>query len=144
MRSSVSWLGAVSSCESFTSAPHGRGTLGRDGTDENARPGPVRSCSVKRWESEGDVPSGRSSSMRSMRCMGKKTTAGDDGLAVFDHGKQVVERGEFDSAQAQAFGGRARTAPQNFSRGLESVRITRAPRGKAVVAEALGIGKFGT
>ena len=33
----------------------------------------------KRWESDGRLPSGRSSSTRSMRCMGKKTTAGVKG-----------------------------------------------------------------
>src|SRR5208282_3374104 len=37
----------------------------------------------KRCDSDGRLPSGRSSSMRSMRCMGKKTTAGVNGSLSF-------------------------------------------------------------
>src|ERR1700689_4314288 len=81
----------------------------------------------KRWESEGRLPSGRSSSTRSMRCMGKNTTAGVKGSPS----RTMTVRSSNDASSAplrlRPLGERARIIPQNFSRGLHRVAMTRAP-----------------
>src|SRR6516164_10993565 len=81
----------------------------------------------KRCESEGRVPSGRSSSTRSMRCMGKNTTAGVKGSPS----RTMTVRSSKDASSAplrlRPSGAKARIIPQNFSRGLHNVAMTSAP-----------------
>src|ERR1700727_2568955 len=80
-----------------------------------------------RWERGGSPPSGRSSSTRSIRCMGKKTTAGVNGSPSLT----ITVRSSNDASAAplklRPSGASARIIPQNFSRGLLRVAITRAP-----------------
>src|SRR5246127_4937113 len=81
----------------------------------------------KRCDSEGRFPSGKSSSTRSMRCMGKKTTAGVNGSPS----RTITARSSKEASSAplrlSPSGASARIIPQNFSRGLHRVAITRAP-----------------
>ena len=51
------------------------------------------------------LPSGESSSTRSMRCMGKKTTPEEAWIACFNHGDQVFERTQFDAGEAEPLSG---------------------------------------
>src|SRR5438309_1025013 len=80
-----------------------------------------------RCEREGRLPSGRSSSTRSRRCMGKKTTAGVNGSPS----RTITARSSKEASSAplrlRPSGARARIIPQNFSRGLLRVAITSAP-----------------
>jgi len=94
----------------------------------------------KRWESEDRLPSGRSSTTRSIRCMGKKTTAGVNGspsLAI-----AAISSNEASSTplSRRPSGASARIIPQNFSRGLPRLTITSVPgiNGSCVLAGAAG------
>ena len=93
----------------------------------------------KRCERDGNVPSGRSSSTRSMRCMGKKTTAGVKGSPSRTITVRSSKEASSTPLKLRPSGDSARIIPQNFSRGFESVAITRAPaangpRGSVVTA----------
>src|SRR5271165_1737839 len=81
----------------------------------------------KRCESEGRFPSGRSSSTRSMRCMGKKTTAGVNGSPSFTITVRSSNEASSAPLRLRPSAARARIIPQNFSRGLHKVTITSAP-----------------
>src|SRR5215472_11313254 len=93
----------------------------------SASPGSKPVLARKRCESEGRVPSGRSSSTRTMRCMGKKTTAGVKGSPS----RTMTVRSSKDASSAplrlRPSAAKARIIPQNFSRGLHNVAITSAP-----------------
>src|SRR5579859_4722 len=115
---------SLKSCEADCE-PSGALPESRPGVSATEGSSPV--LARKRWEREGRLPSGRSSSTRSMRCMGKKTTAGVNGSPS----RTMTVRSSNDASSAplklSPSGARARIIPQNFSRGLESVAITTAP-----------------
>src|SRR3954464_2528048 len=81
----------------------------------------------KRCESEGRLPSGKSSSTRSMRCIGKKTTAGVNGSPSLP----MTVRSSNDASSAplklSPSVASARIMPQNFSLGFDKVAMTIAP-----------------
>src|SRR5580700_6185934 len=81
----------------------------------------------KRWERDGRLPSGRSSSTRSMRCIGKKTTAGVKGSPSLTIKVRSSKEANSAPLRLRPSGARARIIPQNFSRGLLRVAITSAP-----------------
>src|SRR3954465_3687991 len=81
----------------------------------------------KRCESDGKFPSGRSSSTRSMRCMGKKTTAGVNGSPSLTITVRSSKEANSAPLKLSPSAARARIIPQNFSRGLDNVAMTIAP-----------------
>src|SRR6267143_5631666 len=83
--------------------------------------------SAKRWASERRFPSGRSSSMRSMRCMGKKTTPEVKGSPFLTCEARSSNDATSTPRRLRPSPARWRIAPQNFSRGLVNVAITSAP-----------------
>src|SRR5450755_796816 len=107
---------------------------------DNTADGSSPVLAKKRCEREGRLPSGRSSSTRSMRCMGKNTTAGVKGSPS----RTITARSSKEASSAplrlRPSAARARIIPQNFSRGLHKVAITSAPgtNGSRVLAAALG------
>src|SRR5271165_2752827 len=90
----------------------------------------------KRCESEGRFPSGRSSSTRSMRCMGKKTTAGVNGSPSFTITARSSNEASSAPLKLRPSGASPCTIPQNFSRGVLRVTITIAPGVKGPCALA--------
>src|SRR5579871_523257 len=82
---------------------------------------------VNRCESDGSVPSARSSSMRSMRCMGKKTTAGLKGSPSFTMSTKSSKEASSMPLMLTPSAARLRIFPQNLSRGLPNVTTTIAP-----------------
>jgi hypothetical protein len=81
----------------------------------------------KRCESEGRFPSGRSSSTRSIRCMGKKTTAGLNDSPSFTISTRSSKDANSTPLRLSPSGDSERIMPQNLSRGLPSVTTTRHP-----------------
>src|SRR5208283_362907 len=105
--------------------PHA-GSLGaREGASAPSGCSPV--LAKKRCESDGRFPSGKSSSTRSMRCMGKKTTAGVKGSPSFTITVRSSKEASSAPLRLRPSGARARIIPQNFSRGLHKVTMTSAP-----------------
>src|ERR1700692_4690923 len=80
-----------------------------------------------RCESEGRFPSGRSSSMRSIRCIGKKTTAGVNDSPSFTITTKSSKDASSIPLMLSPSGASARIMPQNLSRGFPSVVTTIAP-----------------
>src|ERR1700747_3348644 len=79
------------------------------------------SCPVfcaKRWASERMFPSGRSSSIRSTRCMGKKTTPEVKGSPFLICEARLSKEAISTPRRLRPSLDRWRIAPQNFSRGL--------------------------
>src|SRR5579871_324468 len=89
-----------------------------------------------RCEREGKLPSGRSSSTRSMRCMGKNTTAGVKGSPSFTITVRSSKEASSTPLRLNPSVARVRIMPQNFSRGLHSVTITTDPDRKGSRAPA--------
>src|SRR5580765_3910191 len=91
----------------------------------------------KRCDSEGKVPSARSSSTRSMRCIGKKTTAGVNGSPS----RTITARSSNDASSAplrlSPSGASTRIIPQNFSLGLHKVAMTSAPGANGALLEGV-------
>src|SRR5262249_55385490 len=87
---------------------------------------------VKRWESEGMLPSGRSSSMRSTRCMGKKTTPSEKGSPSFTRTTRSSNEANSMPRRLSPSALSAKIAPQNFSRGLARVATTIVPGRKGL------------
>ena len=81
----------------------------------------------KRCESEGRFPSGRSSSTRSIRCMGKKTIAGLNDSPSFTMSTRSSKDANSTPLRLSPSGDSERIMPQNLSRGLPSVTTTRHP-----------------
>lgn len=81
----------------------------------------------KRCASEGRFPSGRSSSTRSIRCMGKKTTAGLNDSPSFTMSTRSSKDANSTPLRLSPSGDSERIMPQNLSRGLPSVTTTRHP-----------------
>src|SRR5208282_910290 len=93
------------------------------------------SCPVfcaKRWASESRSPSGRSSSMRSTRCMGKKTTPEVKGSPALICEARSSKDATSTPRRLRPSAERWRMAPQNFSRGFINVAITSAPGRKGL------------
>ena len=81
----------------------------------------------KRCASEGRFPSGRSSSTRSIRCMGKKTIAGLNDSPSFTITTRSSKEANSMPLRLSPSGDSERIMPQNLSRGLPSVTTTRHP-----------------
>ena len=81
----------------------------------------------KRCASEGRFPSGRSSSTRSIRCMGKKTIAGLNDSPFFTITTRSSKEANSMPLRLSPSGDSERIMPQNLSRGLPSVTTTRHP-----------------
>src|SRR5208282_387051 len=95
------------------------------------------SCPVfcaKRWASERMLPSGRSSSILSTRCMGKKTTPEVKGSPLLICEARSSKEATSTLRRLRPSAERWRIAPQNFSRGLAKVAITSAPGRKGLTA----------
>src|SRR5271167_3762821 len=88
--------------------------------------------SAKRWARESRLPSGRSSSMRSMRCMGKKTTPEVKGSPFLTCEARSSKEETSTPRRLRPSAARLRIAPQNFSRGFVNVAITSAPGRKGL------------
>src|SRR5215472_6650416 len=82
---------------------------------------------VKRCEREGMLPSGRSSSMRSSRCMGKNTTPREKASPSLTRATRSSNDASSMPRKLKPSALNARIAPQNFSRGFESVTTTIVP-----------------
>src|SRR6266849_543673 len=87
---------------------------------------------AKRWASERRLPSGRSSSIRSTRCMGKKTTPEVKGSPLLICEARSSKDATSTPRRLRPSPARWRIAPQNFSRGLVNVAITSAPGRKGL------------
>ena len=135
MRSSVSWFGAVQSCESFIRAPW---QTTRD-SDRSSVAGSNPVLPVKRCESDGIFPSGRSSSMRSTRCMGKNTTPSENGSPSFTIATRSSKDANSMPRKLSPSALSERIAPQNFSRGLASVVTTMVPGWNGLPDSALSM-----
>src|SRR5437660_9197557 len=92
----------------------------RANTATGCRPGLL----AKRWESEEILPSGRSSSIRSMRCVGKKTTPGETCSPSFTIETRSSNEASSIPHRDTPSGLSESNTPQNFSRGLPSVSTT--------------------
>ena len=100
----------------------------------------------RRSDNDGTPPLRRSSSMRSTRCMGKKTTAG-----VQDSpSRTIAARSSRDARSTpqrlKPAGAVARTMPQNFALGLPRLTTARVPgangsRSRAVTSFVARTGK---
>src|ERR1700722_17222416 len=82
---------------------------------------------ANRCESEGRFPSGRSSSIRSIRCIGKNTTAGVNDSPSFTITTKSSKDASSIPLMLSPSGASARIMPQNLSRGFPSVVTTIAP-----------------
>ena len=91
----------------------------------DAGPRPV--LLAKRCDSEGMLPSGRSSSMRSTRCIGTKTTPGENGSPSLTRDTRSSNEASSTPQRLNPSGVRERMAPQSFSLGLPSVTSTIMP-----------------
>src|SRR5271157_4005997 len=89
---------------------------------------------AKRWASERMFPSGRSSSIRSTRCMGKKTTPEVKGSPLLTCEARSSKDATSTPRRLRPSPARWRIAPQNFSRGFANVAITSAPGRKGLTA----------
>src|SRR5206468_4792784 len=109
---------------------------------------------AKRWESEEILPSGRSSSIRSMRCVGKKTTPGEICSPSFTIETRSSNEANSMPHRDTPSGLSESIAPQNFARGLPSVsrtmvrgwngfspRATEASRSSPLFTEAIVAGE---
>src|SRR2546430_15005418 len=92
----------------------------RENTETGSRP----VLAAKRWESEGILPSGRSSSIRSIRCVGKKTTPGETCSPSFTIETRSSNEASSIPHRDTPSGLSESNTPQNFSRGLPSVSTT--------------------
>src|ERR1700722_9248798 len=100
---------------------------GRRGFGASATEGSSPVFATKRCDREGRLPSGESSSTRSMRCMGKKTTAGVKGSPFFTSNVRSSKEASSAPLRLRPSPSRERIIPQNFSRGLLRVTMTTAP-----------------
>src|SRR5208337_2431741 len=89
---------------------------------------------AKRWASERRFPSGRSNSIRSTRCMGKKTTPEVKGSPLLICEARSSKDATSTPRMLTPSPERWRIAPQNFSRGLPNVAITSTPGRKGLTA----------
>src|SRR5581483_8069818 len=94
----------------------------------------------KRCERDGNVPSGKSSSMRSIRCMGKNTTAGVKGSPSRTITVKSSKEASSAPLKLKPSEASARIIPQNFSRGFDRVTITIAPGAKGRRGSAFAAG----
>ena len=94
---------------------------------ENTETGSKPVLAAKRWESEGIFPSGKSSSIRSIRCVGKKTTPGETCSPSFTIETKSSNEANSMPQRDTPSGLSESIAPQNFSRGLPSVSSTMVP-----------------
>src|SRR5213593_2134057 len=128
MRSNVSWLGAVSSCESLTTVPPANEAVLQHGPQEQRQP-PSLSCwrSVARAMAgchQGDqLPCARSG-------VGKNTMLGEKASPSFTMETKSSKEASSIPHRLSPSGFNARTAPQNFSRGLPRVATTIVPGSK--------------
>src|SRR5271156_4920114 len=83
--------------------------------------------SAKRWASERMFPSGRSSSIRSTRCIGKNTTPEVKGSPFLICEARLSKDETSTPRRLSPSAERWRIAPQNFSRGLPNIAITSTP-----------------
>lgn len=81
----------------------------------------------KRCESEGKFPSGTSSSIRSMRCIGKKTTAGLNDSPSFTISTRSSKEASSTPLMLRPSADSDKITPQNLSRGFPKVTTTIAP-----------------
>src|SRR5271165_1825934 len=88
--------------------------------------------SAKRCARDWMLPSGRSSSMRSMRCIGKNTTPEVNGSPALIWATRSSNEARSTPRRLRPMEERVRIAPQNFSRGLPSVTMTSAPAWKGL------------
>jgi hypothetical protein len=80
-----------------------------------------------RWDKEGILPDGESSSTRSTRCIGIKRDAAASGSPLINMFVASSKDASSIPHKLSPAGSSANTLPQNFSRGLLSVTSTTAP-----------------
>src|SRR5208283_156237 len=130
----TSWSGPSAACSSSAfPVAVGRNSL----TSMGAGSSPV--FCAKRWASDGSVPSGRSSSRRSMRCMGKNIAPAAKGSPSRIWAMKVSKEERSTPRMLRPTGDSCRIAPQNFSRGFARMAMTMAPARKGLAGSGWGL-----